>query len=83
MNRRLWNKVLASTGFEQDAEQSGRREAHRLDAAHRMALEGLAAAFEEAERGRDWFGMKAQLSRIEDAVQSVWYSSRVRDDGSG
>lgn len=51
------------------------------DAARRMALEGLARAFEEAERGRDWFAMKAEIRRIEDAVQAVWYVARVRDDG--
>ena len=46
-----------------------------------MALEGLARAFEEAERGRDWFAMKAELGRVEDAVQAVWYAARVREDG--
>ena len=51
------------------------------DAARRMALEDLGRAFEEAERGRDWFGMKTELRRVEDAVQAVWYAARVRDDG--
>ena len=46
----------------------------------RMALDGLARAFEEAERGRDWFAMKAQLRRVDDAVQAVWYAAKVRDD---
>ena len=55
--------------------------AGELDAAHRMALEGLAQAFEEAEAGRDWFAMKTALLRVDDAVQAVWYASRVRDDG--
>lgn len=52
-----------------------------LDGPRRMALDGLARAFEEAERGRDWFAMKAELGRIDDAVQAVWYAARVRDDG--
>lgn len=52
-----------------------------LDAAQRMALEGLAGALEAADAGRDWFAMKAQLGRVEDAVQAVWYAARVRDDG--
>ena len=59
----------------------GRSEADGTDAARRMALEGLARAFEEAESGRDWFAMKAALGRVDDAVQAVWYASRVRDDG--
>ena len=54
----------------------------RPDAARRMALDGLARAFEEAGRGRDWFAMKAELRRVEDAVQAVWYAAQVRDDGS-
>ena len=57
-------------------------EPERLDGARRMALDGLARAFEEAERGRDWFAMKAQLGRVEDAVQAVWYAAKVHDDGS-
>lgn len=48
-----------------------------------MALDGLARAFEEAEAGRDWFAIKAALGRVDDAVQSVWYAARVRDDGRG
>ena len=51
------------------------------DAARRMALEGLTGAFEAADAGRDWFAMKAQLGRVEDAVRAVWYAARVRDDG--
>ena len=48
-----------------------------------MALDGLARAFEEAERGRDWFAMKTQLRRVDDAVQAVWYAAKVRgDDGT-
>ena len=50
------------------------------DGPRRMALDGLARAFEEAERGRDWFAMKAQLRRVDDAVQAVWYVAKVRDD---
>ena len=52
-----------------------------LDGPRRMALDGLARAFEEAARGRDWFAMKAELVRVEDAVRAVWYAARVRDDG--
>ena len=57
------------------------RAAEESDAARRMALDGLAQAFEEAESGRDWFAMKAALGRVDDAVQAVWYASKVRDDG--
>ena len=53
------------------------------DGPRRMALDGLASAFEEAERGRDWFAMKAALRRVDDAVQAVWYAAKVRDDGGG
>ena len=59
---------------------TGRRTDAR-DAARRMALEGLAGAFESADAGRDWFAMQAQLRRVEDAVRAVWYAARVRDDG--
>lgn len=48
-----------------------------------MALDGLATAFEEAERGRDWFAMTAALRRVEDAAKAVWYAAKVRDDGRG
>ena len=51
-----------------------------LDAARRMALDGLARAFDAAEAGTDWFAMTAALRRVEDAVRAVWYASRVRDD---
>lgn len=51
------------------------------DGPRRMALDGLARAFEEAERGRDWFAMKAELRRVEEAVLAVWYAARVRGDG--
>ena len=54
-----------------------------LDGARRMALDGLARAFEAAEAGRDWFAMKAELKRVDDAVQAVWYAAKVRDDGNG
>lgn len=53
----------------------------RPDGPRRMALDGLARAFEAAEAGRDWFAMKAELRRVEDAVQAVWYATKVRDDG--
>ena len=59
----------------------GDRRPDDVDAARRMALEGLAGAFEAADAGRDWFAMKAQLGRVEDAVRAVWYAARVRDDG--
>ena len=62
-------------------EGAGASDADALDVARCMALDGLAAAFEEAEAGRDWFALRGALSRVEDAVQSVWYASRVRDDG--
>lgn len=62
-------------------ERFGPKETDGTEPARRMALEGLARAFEEAESGRDWFAMKAALGRVDDAVQSVWYASRVRDDG--
>ena len=58
-------------------------ESERLDGPRRMALDGLARAFEAAEAGRDWFAMKAELGRVEDAVQAVWYAAKVRDDGGG
>ena len=58
-------------------------ECERLDGPRRMALDGLAAAFEAAEAGRDWFAMKAELKRVDDAVQAVWYAAKVRDDGNG
>lgn len=54
----------------------------RLEGPRRMALDGLARAFEAAEAGRDWFAMKAELRRVDDAVQAVWYAAKVRDDGS-
>ena len=53
------------------------------DGPRRMALDGLARAFDEAERGRDWFAVKAELKRVDDAVQAVWYAAKVRDDGRG
>ena len=74
------HKVLDST---RSGEADGRGEVPPLpglDAARRMALDGLARAFEEAESGRDWFAMTAALRRVEDAVRAVWYASRVRDD---
>ena len=74
------NKVLVSTRSE---EAGGRGEVpppQGLDAARRMALDGLARAFEAAEAVRDWFAMSAALRRVEDAVRAVWYASRVRDD---
>ena len=54
----------------------------RLDGPRRMALDGLARAFEAAEAGRDWFAMQAALRRVDDAVQAVWYAAKVRDDAS-
>ena len=55
----------------------------RLDGPRRMALDGLARAFEEAEGGRDWFAMNSELGRVEDAVRAVWYAAKVRGDGGG
>ena len=80
MNRRRRNKVLDSTDSETESGFLGGR-GERIDGPRRMALHGLADAFEEAERGRDWFAMKAALGRVDDAVQAVWYAARVRDDG--
>jgi len=74
------HKVLDSTLSREARERGGSRSAEGLDAARRMALDGLARAFEEAEAGRDWFAMAAALRRVGDAVRSVWYASRVRDD---
>jgi len=80
---RRWNKVLDSTlrktGPEGTRQTRKSDTATDLDAARRMALDGLVRAFETAERGENWFAMKAALGRIEDAVQAVWYASRVRD----
>ena len=74
------HKVLDSTRSEDAGGRGGVPPPAGLDAARRMALEGLARAFEEAETGRDWFAMTAALRRVEDAVRAVWYASRVRDD---
>ena len=68
-----------TVGRDPDDRRSDDRDAR--DAARRMALEGLAGAFEAADAGRDWFAMRAQLGRVEDAVRAVWYAARVRDDG--
>lgn len=78
------HRVAGRAGPEAGADSgvaAGEREADGLDAPRRMALDGLAAAFEAAESGRDWFAMKAALRRVDDAVQAVWYASRVRNDG--
>ena len=69
--------VERGSSYRADAERE------RLDGPRRMALDGLAAAFEAAEAGRDWFAMKAELKRVDDAVQAVWYAAKVRDDGNG
>ena len=74
------NKVLDSTRSGAAGGRGGVPPPQGLDAARRMALDGLARAFEEAESGRDWFAMTAALRRVEDAVRAVWYASRVRDD---
>ena len=74
------HKVLDSTRSEEAGGRGGVPPPPGLDTARRMALDGLARAFEEAEAGRDWFAMTAALRRIEDAVRAVWYASRVRDD---
>ena len=77
------HKVLDSTRSEEAGGCGGVPPPPGLDAARRMALDGLARAFEEAEAGTDWFAMTAALRRVEDAVRAVWYASRVRDDGGG
>jgi len=74
------NKVLDSTRSREAGGRGGVPPPPGLDAARAMALDGLARAFEEAEAGRDWFAMAAALRRVGDAVRSVWYASRVRDD---
>ena len=75
------HKVLDSTRSEEAGGRGGVPPPQGLDEARRMALDGLARAFEEAEAGRDWLAMTAALRRVEDAVRAVWYASRVRDDG--
>ena len=74
------NKVLDSTRSREAGGRNGIPPPQGIDAARRMALDGLARAFEEAEAGRDWFAMTAALRRVEDAVRAVWYAARVRDD---
>ena len=74
------HKVLDSTRSGTAGERGGVPPPQGLDPARRMALDGLARAFEEAEAGTDWFAMSAALRRVEDAVRAVWYASRVRDD---
>ena len=74
------HKVLESTRSEEAGGHGGIPPPPGLDAARRMALDGLARAFEAAEAGTDWFAMTSALRRVEDAVRAVWYASRVRDD---
>lgn len=74
------HKVLDSTRSEEAGGRGGVPPPRGLDEARRMALDGLARAFEAAEAGTDWFAMTAALRRVEDAVRAVWYASRVRDD---
>lgn len=83
MNLRRRREVPDGTPSGRGSERSGSAAGDGLDAARRMALDGLARAFEEAEAGRDWFAMKAALGRVDDAVQAVWYGARVRDHGRG
>ena len=83
MNRRRRNKVLDSKDSGGKTSGVERCARDRLDEPRRMALDALGKAFEAAELGRDWFAMKGQLGRIDDAVRAVWYASRVRDDGRG
>ena len=75
------HKVLDSTRTGEAGGRGGVPPPPGLDPARRMALDGLARAFEEADSGTDWFAMSAALRRVEDAVRAVWYASRVRDDG--
>ena len=74
------HKVLDSTRSEEAGGCDSVPPPPGLDEARRMAIDGLARAFEAAEAGRDWFAMTAALRRVEDAVRAVWYASRVRDD---
>ena len=74
------HKVLDSTRSGTAGGRGGVPPPPGLDPARRMALDGLARAFEAAEAVRDWFAMSAALRRVEDAVRAVWYASRVRDD---
>ena len=74
------NKVLDSTKSGEAGGRGGVPPPQGLDPARAMALDGLARAFETAEAGTDWFAMTAALRRVEDAVRTVWYASRVRDD---
>ena len=76
-----WRRRVEGDGGVASPERPAELGAEALDEPRRMALDGLAAAFEEAEAGRDWVAMRRALSRVEDAVQAVWYASRVRDDG--
>ena len=80
MTTRRRHKVLDSTRTEEAGGRGGVPPPQGLDPARRMALDGLARAFEEADAGTDWFAMSAALRRVEDAVRAVWYASRVRDD---
>lgn len=66
------HKVLDSTKSGEAGGRGGVPPPAGLDAARRMALDGLAQAFEEAEAARDWFAMTAALLRVEDAVRAVW-----------
>ncbi len=81
MNLRRRNRVPDGTSSRNESARNGSEDGDAWDAARRMALDGLASAFEEAEAGRDWFAMKAALGRVDDAVQAVWYAAKVRDDG--
>ena len=66
------HKVLDSTRTGEAGGRGGVPPPPGLDPARRMALDGLARAFEEADSGTDWFAMTA--------ARAVWYASRVRDD---
>ena len=77
------HKVLDSTRSGEAGGRGGLPPPQGLDPARRMALDGLARAFETAQAGRDRLAMTAALRRVEDAVRAVGYASRGRDDARG
>ena len=88
-NRGLVNKVFDRLGLRE--EESG-DEVHEgevevdfahLDEPRRMALTALGRAFNAAEAGEDWFAMRRELRRVDDAVNAVWYAARVRRGENG
>ena len=80
MHRRS-EKALEDTLADAGTRRDETEPADGLDAPRRMALDGLARAFEAAAAGQDWFAVRTALRRVDDAVHAVWYAARVRDDG--